>query len=405
MPMNNLRAYRVYLIHKAITHGLFLMAFTVNDLYRLLIVQLDPLQLVLAGTVLEVSIFLFEIPTGAIADLYSRRLSVIIGVFLIGAGFILEGSFPFFSTILVAQVLWGIGLTFTSGALEAWITDEIGEENSGATFLRGTQVSQIGGIVGITFSTIIGLSGINYPIIFSGLLFIILGFYLIIAMPETGFKPARPEERSTFNNMKTTIMDGFGMIRKRPSLRSILWIGLFFGLYSEGLDRLWVAHLVDGFSLPYFQPVVWMGLIWGTSMLLTIGMVELVKSRIDMVRMQSLVKALMISSGLILMFLFLFASSGFLWLAIFLYLAIDVLRQLNEPIYTAWINHKLDPQIRATVLSMSTQLDAFGQIAGGPITGWIGRLFSIRAALYTSCGLLSPVLYLFGRHIRARDDE
>ena len=39
-----------------------------------------PLQLVLVGTTLELACFLFEIPTGIVADLYSRRLSVVIGV-------------------------------------------------------------------------------------------------------------------------------------------------------------------------------------------------------------------------------------------------------------------------------------------------------------------------------------
>lgn len=89
---------------------------------------------------LEAATFLGGIPTGIVADTYSRRLSVIIGVFLTGLGFILEGSVPNFYAILVAQVLWGIGHTFISGALEAWLTDEIGEHNAGPAFLRGSQV-------------------------------------------------------------------------------------------------------------------------------------------------------------------------------------------------------------------------------------------------------------------------
>jgi MFS family permease len=44
--------------------------------------HLSPLQLVLMGTAMEAAVFLFEIPTGVVADLYSRRLSVVIGVTL-----------------------------------------------------------------------------------------------------------------------------------------------------------------------------------------------------------------------------------------------------------------------------------------------------------------------------------
>ena len=51
------------------------------------VVGLSPLQMVLVGTILEISAFVFEIPTGIVADLYSRRVSVIIGFALVGIGF------------------------------------------------------------------------------------------------------------------------------------------------------------------------------------------------------------------------------------------------------------------------------------------------------------------------------
>ena len=117
----------VYLALEGGASLLFAMIFNVNMIYQVTVAQLNPLQLVLVGTTLETTVFLFEIPTGIVADLYSRRISVIIGYFLIGAGFILEGSLPIFGTILLAQLLWGLGYTFTSGATQAWISDEIGE--------------------------------------------------------------------------------------------------------------------------------------------------------------------------------------------------------------------------------------------------------------------------------------
>ena len=49
---------------------------------------LDPLQMVLVGTVLELSVFLFEIPTGVVADVVSRKLSVVIGHAMMGLGFL-----------------------------------------------------------------------------------------------------------------------------------------------------------------------------------------------------------------------------------------------------------------------------------------------------------------------------
>src|SRR6266480_243375 len=51
----------------------------------------SPLQLVLMGTAMEAAVFLFEIPTGVVADTYSRRLSLIIGFLGMGAAWITVG--------------------------------------------------------------------------------------------------------------------------------------------------------------------------------------------------------------------------------------------------------------------------------------------------------------------------
>jgi DHA3 family tetracycline resistance protein-like MFS transporter len=116
--------------------------FTVNLLYEFEIAKLTPLQLVLVGTVLETSCFLCQVPTGALADLYSRRLSVIVGVVIIGLGFVLEGSVPNFWVISGSMIFYGVGATFMSGAQEAWLADELGEEHMGRIFLRSSQVKQ-----------------------------------------------------------------------------------------------------------------------------------------------------------------------------------------------------------------------------------------------------------------------
>src|SRR5690554_3668888 len=101
-----LSAYRVYMIYAGISAFLFNLVFTVNELYRIEIAGFNALQLVLMGTAVELSCFVFEIPTGILADLKSRKLSVIIGVVLIGVGFIVEGLAPFFIVILFCQVVW-----------------------------------------------------------------------------------------------------------------------------------------------------------------------------------------------------------------------------------------------------------------------------------------------------------
>ena len=88
------------------TSFLFAMAFFITSIYRIQTVHLDPFQLVLVGTVLEATCFLFEVPTGVVADTFSRRMSVLFGIFLLGGAFLIEGSLPLLWAVLLAQERW-----------------------------------------------------------------------------------------------------------------------------------------------------------------------------------------------------------------------------------------------------------------------------------------------------------
>ena len=60
--------------------------------------------------------------------------------------------------------------------------------------------------------------------------------------------------------------------------------------------------------------------------------------------------------------------------------------------------------MRATVLSMSGQVDAIGQVVAGPALGIVGNLISVRAAISAAALVLSPVLFLYNRALR-QDDQ
>ena len=397
------QAYSVYLIMGFASSMFMSVIFAVNMVYQVNTVHLDPLQLVLVGTTLEVTAFAFEIPTGVVADVYSRRLSIIIGMFVMGAGFVLEGAVPLFATIVIAQVLWGIGYTFTSGATEAWITDEIGEEKAGRAFMRAGQIGAIGDLLGIAVGTALGSWLINLPIILGGSLLIGLGGLLIVIMPETGFKPARAEERTTFQSMAYTFRSGLKLVRGRPVLISILTIGLIYGLYSEGFDRLWTDHVLQDFTLPsigHLPPVVWIGLIAAASAVLGIGLTEIARRRVDTNVHRLIARAVFGLNATMVAGLFTFALSGNFLIALIAYWATSAARQTLGPIYTAWVNQHIESSVRATVISMSSQVDAFGQIAGGPGVGAIGNTWGARAALASLATILSPVLLLLARTIR-----
>ena len=398
----------VFLFIEFSASAFFAMIFVTASLYEATVAGLTPVQLILVGTALEVSAFVFEVPTGIVADVYSRRLSIIIGYVLMGLGFLLEGFFPAFLPILLAQVIWGLGFTFTSGAIQAWITDEVGEEDANRLFLRGTQVGLFASLVGMGGAMLIGANNVALPIQFGALGLILIGMALMFIMPESGFNPTPREDRNTWQHMWRTFDQGVKAVRSRPRLMNIVFIGLFYGLYSEGFDRLWVKHLLDNFELPVLfgsNEVAFFALLRVAGAILTILAVRFVEKRVDATKPLAIGRAVMLVTGTISIALIGFAVSPLLLLSLILYLTVSVLRNVHGPLQTAWINQKLDSQVRATVHSMFGQVDAIGQMLGGPIVALIASVSSAVASLVTSGILLTPALFFIRRaNNRSRDE-
>ena len=396
----NFNPIKIYLFIEIAAATFFPMIFVASSLYQVTVAELTPLQLVLVGTTLEISAFIFEIPTGIVADIYSRKLSVIIGYLLMGAGFLIEGFFPAFAPILLAQVVWGLGYTFTSGASEAWISDEIGEEKANRLFLRATSVGLYASLLGMGLAVLTGGQNTALPIRWGGIGIILIGIILALTMPETGFKPTPREDRDTWGQMVHTFKEGIAAVRARPRVLSVLGIGLFYGLYSEGFDRLWVKHILGSFALPAFfanNQVAFFSALKAVGTVLTIITLRPIEKRLDTSQPQAIGRAMLFVTGAISAGLIGFAFSSLLGLTIGAFLLIMILRQIATPLYTSWVNQKLDSRTRATVLSISSQVDAVGQIAGGPSVGLIAKFASVVAAISTSGLLLTPALFLVGR--------
>jgi len=397
--LKKLNAVPVYLII-AFAFGLLRsVVFTLDMVYFVTVVKLNPLQLVLVGTALEATIFLCEIPTGALADTYGRRLSTIIGYALMGLGFLLEGALPAFGVVLLAQVVWGLGWTFTSGAESAWIADEVGAGRAAAVYLRGTQLGQLGGLLGIPIAVALGSQRLNVPILSGGALFLVLAAFLALYMPETGFEPLPAEERQSWRAVFNTARDGLRLVQAQSALLLFMAVVLTLGLSSEGYDRLWTAHLLANFSfagLGNLSTPSWFGILRAGSMLLTLAATEIARRRLSATSTATL-RTLQALSALMVASLLVLALARHIALAILAYWAFEMLRQTAYPLGEGWVNKHIHTRVRATVLSMTSQLDAIGQVVGGPIVGAIGTLWGLRAALSASAIILSPAVWLYGR--------
>lgn len=387
-----------------------LPSYVIVAVYLVTEVGLNPLQLVLVGTVMEASIFLFEIPTGAVADTYGRKLSLVVSFLIQGAAWMLVGAVSSFWVILVAWALWGFGETFMSGAFEAWITDEVGADQIGLVLLRGTRISYLGALIGLGVGVAVAAYDLRLSILLGGAVVVGAGLACIVLMPETGFRP-RPRElgRPPVRELAATARDGAHFARGRPLVLLLLAVGLFVGAASESFDRLWEAHFIRDIGLPSLgslQPIWWFGL-FGAGMLLA-GLVAstVMIRRFERGSAPALARVLFVLTFIEVIALITFGLAGGIAVALTALLVTQLARSLVRPVYMTWLNQQItDSSVRATVISIAGQADAVGEAGGGPLLGAVGNAFGIRAALVAGGAVLSPALLLYGRAIRHHGRE
>ena len=396
--LNKLSAYKTYLLFSAITAMCFSLVATVMIVYHIEIVHLNPLQLILVGTTLELACFIFEIPTGIVADVYSRKLSIVIGGVLTGVGFILEGSISSFIFVLVAQIVWGLGSTFISGSLEAWIAEEEKNKDLDEIYIKGAQAGQIGAFIGIVLSTVIANFSVRLPIIVSGVLFIILALFLWLYMPENNFKPSAPGDLNTFKKMVYTFKSGLKFVKSKSIIMILLAVTLFYGLSSEGYDRLSNAHFLQDTTLPKLgnlSSVTWFGIFGILGMILSFIVMHFMAKNLKNEDNRKNGKLLLCINILYISSMLIFALTRNFSLMLIAYLATNTFRIINEPIFSAWLNGHIDDNSRATVLSINGQMNSLGQILGGPIIGIIATNISVSIGIVCTSLLVAPVLVLY----------
>ncbi len=381
------------------------LVLTVLAVYYVTDVGMNPLQLVLAGTVFEAAILLCEVPTGVVADTFSRRLSVIIGMLILGTALVLQGLVPLVLAVMVAEVIAGVGETFLSGATDAWLADEVGEAHVGRVYLRAAQLERIAGIAGMLASVGLASIKLNLPVLVGGALYLALGLFLALAMPERGFRPTPRGERASWRDAFGTLRAGVRAVRGSPLLLALLAVNLFAGAASEGFDKLWEAHLLLAFAFPALgalKPVVWFGIINIGTALAGLAAIAIFRRRLDAISGDSVAAAriLLAINALLAGSVIMFGLAGSFTLAFAALVVKAALGALGDPLYRSWLIQQTSPRTRATVLSISSQANALGETGGGPVVGLIGTAFSLRAALVAAGVLLAPVVALYARTIR-----
>jgi MFS transporter, DHA3 family, tetracycline resistance protein len=417
MRRNSVSPYRVYLGLECGMSFLLGISYATVTVYWVTSGRLNPLQLLLLGTSLELSYFLFQLPTGLLADLVSRRLCVLTGLFIVGVAQVLQSLSPSFVNLIVAQAVLGFGAALNNGAQDAWIADElsadVGDDRMTGIYLRATQLGLIATVAGSLLSGVIALAGLAEPLRVGGSLICVLAVSAAFVMPERNFRPAtRTGVGGVLRGAAGTLAEQTRSTRRAvvavPGLVLLFGMTFFVGMWSESFDRLWGAFLLRDIRFPDLgglHPAMWFSLFACAAAVLGLGATEVAKRRTERLGPDSVVGALLVLTLAIGAAVVGMATAHAFAVVAGTYLVVSVLRPVLYPLVSGWLVGRIESSVRATALSAWDMFDSAGQILGGPIVGVVGTLASLRIALLAGAAALGPAaacIAAASRRIRPR---
>lgn len=204
-------------------------------------------QIAITMVAFSVSMFVFEIPTGAIADSFSRKHSVILGFLIAGISAILIGTSINFTVITLLFIIMGFGTTLISGADDSWVIDNLNHHKKKDLqkeyYIKTQSISALGGII----SPIIGALIVQHysikPLWFVWGIGGLVGATLLMFVEEK-YTPKKIKLSKLFNETKNNTKKGFNYCINHKNTLYITLSGIFISIMLLDYDY-WQPFLTD----------------------------------------------------------------------------------------------------------------------------------------------------------------
>jgi DHA3 family tetracycline resistance protein-like MFS transporter len=332
----------------------------------------------------------FEIPTGAFADLYGRKASVIFGYFLEGVGFLALFFLTDFSHVVGVMAIIGFGYTFSSGAKDAWVTDLIKHKKK--DFLHGyfTKLHSLKNLA-IVGAGIIGA----FTVKMFGLSIIWLlgsGSYLIsivaLLFAEEHFIRRGRQRGSFFRNVKKQTVASVGYSKKHPVLFWFFSAMAIMSLASSLTGMIsWVPFLTDlGLAEHMFGYL-------GSAMAATGIFAPLLVSKIYTKGQER--KVLLYATILQAILLLAIFSVGGLGFAFLILLGFTFLEHGEFPAGRVYFHRFVPSKMRATIGSVETMVLAVVAIVALPLAGYLVDVIGAQYTIALSGIVMIPAAVIF----------
>jgi MFS family permease len=367
-PRSIQRTYFLLLLGNTLAASLI---WGINTIF-LLDAGLSNLEAFAANAFFTAGMVLFEVPTGVVADTVGRRASYLLGTLTLSASTLLyvllwQLEAPFWPWAVVSMLI-GLGFTFFSGAVEAWLVDALnatgftGELDS--VFARGQVVSGAAMLVGsVAGGFIAQQTSLGVPFVLRGLILVVMFAAAFRLMHDIGFTPEKGAgvTAEVRNVLSSSIEYGWRV----PAVKWLMVESLFTGGVAIYAFYALQPYLLELYGDPEAYQIAGLvaAIVAGAQIL---G--GLAASRIR-ARFHRRTSALIATAVLSTITLGLIGLVENFWAVIALIVVWGLLFAATMPIRKTYLNGLIPSRQRATILSFDSLMDSSGGVWTQPVLG------------------------------------
>jgi MFS family permease len=366
----------------------------INTIF-LLDAGLSNLEAFAANAFFTAGMVIFEVPTGIVADTIGRRMSYLLGTLTLSGSSLLyvmlwQVESPFWAWAVVSLLL-GLGFTFFSGAVEAWLVDALtatGYEGRLETvFGRGQMVTGAGMLGGSVAGGFIAEQiSLGTPFVLRAA---ILGVMFVAAfrlMYDVGFTPEKSGR--PFQEMRKIAANSIDYGWRVPAVKWLMVEALFtggVGIYAFYALQPYLLEL-------YGDPTAYQ--IAGLAAAIVAGAQILGGVAAPWIRglFHRRTSSLFVMAGLSVVALALIGAIENFWVVIGLTTVWGLLFAATMPIRQTYINGMIPSRQRATILSFDSMMASTGGVWAQPILGRVADTSGYAASYLVSAGITAFAL-------------
>ncbi len=337
-------------------------------------------QITLLDAVFWLIMMVFEVPTGAVADKWGKKQSLIFSCILIAAGLFIFGLAKTYIVVLLAYFLWAVGVTFESGALSAFLYDSLksmGREAEYSKFAgRGMSIALIAASIGSVTAGYLGKIFLGLPILASSAVaFLMLFITLTFKEPKI--------EKNKIESYFLHVKESFGYSWRHPQLRTLL---LF---YAFTYAAFWVIGI---FYQPFLKnlgiDVEIIGIIYLGLTLIGAAGASLASRYESLTGESGFFMSMPLIFVISLCFMGIFNNS---FVISFLFVN-SFFKGTFWPIMGKYLNERIPSERRATILSLTSLLWSFVMIPSEPVFGYLADRFSLNISILILAAAYSAII-------------